>query len=52
MKDYTAGWIFCKCSTRMHVKGKHIRVYEYTNRRQKCPNCGRQRKVMIVAGAA
>ena len=26
MKDYSAGRIFCKCSTRMHCNGKPVQI--------------------------
>ncbi len=47
MKGYTPGRIFCKCSARMHCKGKAIQVYEHTPDRKSCPNCGRKRKIMV-----
>lgn len=51
MKDYTAGRIFCRCSARMHLRGKPVQMYEYTQRRQKCPNCGRLRKVKVAVNS-
>ncbi len=47
MKHYTAGYIFCKCSTRMHCKGKLIKIHEYTPKRKKCPNCGKLCKLYV-----
>ena len=52
MKAYAAGRIFCKCSVRMHCRGKTVQIYEDTPKRKKCPNCGRMRRIMVIAGAA
>ena len=49
MKGYTVGRIFCKCSVRMHIRGKAVKIYENTPSKQKCPNCGKLRKVMVQA---
>jgi len=51
MKDFTLGGIYCKCSARMHCKGKPVRIYEYTRDKQKCPNCGRKRQVLVAKDA-
>ncbi len=42
MKHFTLGYIYCKCSIRMHCQGKSIRIYEHTRDKQKCPNCGKK----------
>lgn len=47
MKNFTPGHIICKCSARMHCRGKSIRIYEHTPDRAKCPNCGKLRPVMV-----
>lgn len=47
MKDFSIGHIFHKCSTRMHCRGKIVKMYEHTAMRQKCPNCGKLRKVKV-----
>lgn len=47
MKDYVAGRIFCKCSARMHCRGRHVQIYERTPKRKECPNCGQLCKVMV-----
>lgn len=46
MKDFDLAYIFCRCSIRMHCRGKAIRVYENTPMKHKCPNCGKKRKLM------
>ena len=46
MKDFSDTVIFCKCSGRMHCKGKHFKHYEFSPLRRKCPNCGKKRRVM------
>jgi len=48
MKDYTDVVIFCRCSVRMHTRGKHFQQYEHSPKRRKCPNCGKMRKLMIA----
>lgn len=48
MKHFTHGRIFCKCSARMHCRGKEIRIYKDTPRIQPCPNCGSNRKVEFL----
>lgn len=52
MKDYTVGRIFCGCSIRMHCRGKLIKIYENTYKKQRCPNCGKKRKIMVTKQVA
>lgn len=47
MKDYTTGIIYCKCSIRMAIFGKHIQIYENTAEEKKCPNCGKLCSIMV-----
>ena len=47
MKDYQHGAIFCKCSTRMHCKGHHFKIFEGTPKKKRCPNCNKNRPVMV-----
>jgi hypothetical protein len=44
MKDYTLGIIRCRCSNLMRI-GKQVKIYQYTRKRKKCPNCGKMLKV-------
>ena len=47
MKNYTTGRIYCNCSTRMHCRGKAVKIYENTSEKQKCPNCKKLRRAMV-----
>ena len=47
MKDYEDVVIFCRCSARMHTRGKHFRQYENSPHERKCPNCGKIRRTMV-----
>ncbi len=46
MKDYKAGLVRHKCSHVMR-KGKHVKVYQYTPERKRCPNCGKNISILI-----
>jgi len=48
MKDYQHGAIFCRCSTRMHCKGHHFKIFERTPKKKRCPNCNKNRPVMVL----
>jgi len=48
MKDYDLGFITCRCSKRMRRRGKAVRIYEFTPKRKKCPNCGRMCKIKVA----
>lgn len=49
MKDYTDVAIICRCSARMHCKGKHFQQYKDSPIDRTCPNCG---KVHLVRAAS
>ena len=46
MKDYRTGLIRCKCSHAMR-KRKYVKIYEYAPEKKRCPNCNKNRPVMV-----
>jgi len=46
MKDYKIGKLYCRCLNAMRI-GKPVKIYQYTPKRKRCSNCGKQRKVFV-----